>query len=98
MFKRTVLFLLCLSPFLFLAFGYPLSDNKPAQAGVSRRCFKTGELRAYVQCLQKSVNMRGVSLMGLVDRNLSSMFPLLNGVFFLMLAVSFVTLARLLDD
>ncbi len=97
MFKRIVLFLVCLSPFLFLFAGYPLS-SKPDEAGVSRRCFKTGELGEYAKCLQNGQILRGADLAGRMDRNLSSMFPYLNGVFFLMLAVSLVQLTQLLDD
>ncbi len=97
MFKRIALFLACLSPFLFLFAGYPL-NSKPDRAGTSQRCFKTGELGEYVKCLQNGRILQGADLAGRIDRNLSSLFPFLNGVFFLMLAVSFVQVARLLDD
>jgi hypothetical protein len=94
MFKKNVLmFLLMIFPLIFVFFaGYPIGNEKARAAGTgghtySRRCFRVGEWQETVDCYRRGKAVRGADLVLHLNKNIGSVYPQFNLIFFLSLII-----------
>lgn len=101
MFKKFLVFALCISPLLVIEAGYPVkSFNETSDKGiaVTRRCFKVGELGEFARCFAKEKRVKGADLIADLSVKLGSLFPYFDVVFLGFIGLSFLMLFRLIDD
>ncbi len=96
MFKKIIIFLLCISPLLFVfSTGYPI--QKPglkhrSEFVQTRRCFKVGELNQFVNCYFTNPKLQGAPLIHTVLQNLHALYPGFEVVFVLSILFFFMSL------
>ena len=65
MFKKFIITILLLLPFLLIFIGYPLEKNNISnmnQLQISRRCFIAGDVKQYALCL-KNKKLQGINVL-----------------------------------
>lgn len=83
--KTIIVFLIIISPLLYVLFiGYPMKNTAPLP-GQSSRCFKVGELKEFVECYQTGRRSYGGSLMKDVLYKTSSFHPFAGSLFLILL-------------
>lgn len=85
--KKIIVFLIIISPFLYILFiGYPIKKTVPLP-GQSSRCFKVGELKEFVDCYREGRQLGGIFFMKDISNRVSSFMPGGGLLFFLFLFI-----------
>jgi len=89
--KKIIIFFLLIFPFLFiLFFGYPIKENskfeilnpKKLNLNYSRRCFKVGEFKQFINCFKNHPTLNSRQLISTLNNETASLFPGFNILFF----------------
>lgn len=73
--KKIIIFLIIVSPLLYILFvGYPIKKSAPLP-GQSARCFKVGELKEFIECYREGGRINGALLLKDVSNKVSSFMP-----------------------
>lgn len=73
--KNIIVFLIIISPLLYILFiGYPIKKTTPLP-GQSARCFKVGELKEFAECYRGGGLVSGILFMKEVSNKVSSFLP-----------------------
>lgn len=93
--KKIIIFLIIISPLLYILFiGYPIKKTAPIP-GQSARCFKVGELKEFVKCYREGKRLNGISFMKDVSSRVTSFLPAGGLLFFFFLCVHVLLLFAL---
>lgn len=85
--KKIIVFLIIVSPLLYILFiGYPIKKTSPLP-GQSARCFKVGELIEFTKCYREGKRLDGIVFMKDITNKVSSFHPFMGYLVFMLLFI-----------
>jgi len=87
--KKVILFLILISPLLFVLFvGYPINKNtRQGALNYSARCFRVGEFNEFLNCSKNHAALKGKGLVSSINNETASLYSGFNIVLFVAFAV-----------
>lgn len=97
MFRKALVFIIIISPLLFLLVGYPIRQiAKPTTITNSQRCFAIGDTKAFITCFQHLPRISSIQLINQTVSEVNSLQQNMGFAFLIFLVISLLLLPFLL--